>query len=430
MRNETEVQGPYEANWESLDKHPLPEWFDDVKFGLFLHWGPYSAEGCGAHEFMKPELFTADRYDPYEWIQIARDAGMRYITLTTKHGGGYCIFRTPHGKWNSCDSGPKRDLFGEFAEACHNEKMRFLAYYCKDDIFMPPDAPGPVAIKDRELFDKIVAEYDMQWVIDNWPQWLRDNLRAIISQYEPDGFWFDGVHPEYQYTGIAEVMAWMYNNYPEMVIDDRVGCFTQRKLHGDYYTYERGWIKPVHILPHKWDRSCPMIGGAFSYKADLTLEDLASAEEIIWDLIDNVAMGGNYLMGIGPHADGSIPDYYQIRLGEIGDWFKTNGEAIWETRPWIWGYFHEGDNVRYTMSKDEQTVYALLHGWPGSRVSLEYLHSSICVVDDVQMLGVDEKLQFGPTDRGGCVVDMPRQKPSNSHSIYVLKFKVKREEPV
>ena len=417
----------YEPDWASLDRHPLPEWFDDAKFGMFIHWGPYSSEAGGAHEFMKPELLTAARYDPHEWIRIARDAGMRYITFTTKHGGGYMMFDNPHGQWSAVHSGPKRDLFGEFAEACRAEKMRFLAYYCKDDIFMPSGAPGRVKIKDRKRYNEIVKRYDMQWVIDHWVEYLQDNIKTIARKYKPDGFWFDGVHPKYQYTRMQDVVAWLYNRYPDMVLSDRVGQFTQRKVHGDFLTYERGWIRPVHILPKKWERSTTL-GGSWAYKPSLTLDRLQSAEEVIWDVIDNVAKGGNYSLGIGPRADGSIPDYYKIRLAEIGEWFKINGEAVWATRPWIWGYFHEGDRIRYTMSKDGGTVYAIIRGWPGKRLNLEYLHSSVCVVKDVKLLGCDEKIQLGGTKRGGRVVHLPGRK-RGPHNIYVLRFRVKREDP-
>ncbi|MGC9342496.1 MAG: alpha-L-fucosidase [Bacteroidales bacterium] len=426
--NPESTKRSYSAYWNSLDKHPTPEWYDNAKFGLFLHWGPYSAEGCGAHEFMKPALLTADKFDPREWIDLAETAGMRYITLTTKHGGGYCMFDTPHGRWNSVDSGPNRDLFGEFAKACHERGMRFLAYYCKDDIFRPSSIIDRMHIEDSSLFRKVVENYKMQWVIDNWPQWLRDNLRTIVRKYEPDGFWFDGTNLNYQYTGIAEVISWIYNNYPDMALNDRVGSFTQRKVHGDFYTYERGWIRPVHILPHKWDRSTPMLGGGWSYDPDLTIEDLGEPHEILWDLVENVSLGGNYHMGIGPRADGSIPEYYQKRLRQIGRWFDVNGECIHNTRPWTWGYFREGENVRYTMSRDEKTVYAIFRNWPGSTLNLEYLHSSVAVVKEVRMLGVDKALDFGRTSQGGCAIEMPSPRPDIPHDIYVVRCSVTRDQ--
>lgn len=420
-----EIKHSYKPEWDSLDKHPCPEWYDQAKFGLFLHWGPYSAEDGGRHEFMNPDLLTANKYDPNEWIDLAEIAGVRYITLTTKHGGGFCMFDTSRGKWNSVQSGPKRDLFGEFATACHQHGMRFLAYYCKDDIFMP-FKPG-VAIKDQKVFQSVVDTYDMQGVIDNWTQWFRDNLKTIVNKYNPDGFWFDGTNPDYQYTKIAEVIAWMYNKNPDLIIDDRVGSYTQRKVHGDFFTYEREWIKPVHILSHKWERSCPMLGGGWVYDKDLTLGHIAEPKEIIWDLIDIVSLGGNYNMGIGPKADGSIPEYYKIRLKQIGEWMDVNGEAIYGTKPWIWGYYKEGEQVRFTMSRDEKTIYVFCKGYPRSELTLEYLNSNIAVVKSANLLGFDLPLKFHGSKLGGCVFEMPEQKPDLPHDIYVLKLRVDRD---
>ena len=421
-------QGPYRPDWESLDRHPLPEWFDDAKFAMFIHYGPYSSEQCGAHEFMKPECLTGEKYDPRQWVRIAADAGMRYIIFTTKHGGGYAMYDSDHTRWCSVHSGPRRDFFGELVEACREEGMRIFAYYCKGDIFLPTDARTyHFLIKDREKFGRIVEQYGMRSITEHWVEYFHNQIKEICTKYRPDGFWFDGTMLDYNWTRMPELVAWIYNNYPEMVLNDRVGCFSQRKVHGDYWTYERGWIKPVHVLPHKWQRDTSM-GGGCVYDPKLSLADMAPAERVIWDMIDNVSLGGNYGLFVAPRGDGSIPDYYATRLGEIGAWLKINGEGFHDSRPWLWGYYQEGDNVRYTMSKDQRTVYAFLRGWPGSRVTLEYIHSSIAVVGDVRMLGCDETLTWGMGDRGGAVVDMPDRRPAGV-PIYVLKFRVNRDAP-
>ena len=275
-------QGPYRPDWESLDRHPLPEWFDDAKFAMFIHYGPYSSEQCGAHEFMKPECLTGEKYDPRQWVRIAADAGMRYIIFTTKHGGGYAMYDSDHTRWCSVHSGPRRDFFGELVEACREEGMRIFAYYCKGDIFLPTDARTyHFLIKDREKFDRIVEQYGMRSITEHWVEYFHNQIKEICTKYRPDGFWFDGTMLDYNWTRMPELVAWIYNNYPEMVLNDRVGCFSQRKVHGDYWTYERGWIKPVHVLPHKWQRDTSM-GGGCVYDPKLSLADMAPAERVIW----------------------------------------------------------------------------------------------------------------------------------------------------
>jgi len=276
---------PYEPNWKSLDQHLLPNWFDDAKFGLFIHWGPYSSPNSQPyrHEFMKPEELTAEMYNPLQWVEIAKDAGARYITFTTKHGGGYAMYDSKYTKWDAMDSGPCRDLFGELVQACRQNNMPIIAYYCKDDMFLPQNAPvtNPFKIYDKKLYDQIVAEYDMKPIIDNWVEYFHNQIKEILLKYSPDGLWLDGTRLPYQYIRTPELIAWAYNHYPDIIVNDRIGSSSQRKLHGDFLTYERSWLKPVHILPHKWER-CTALGGSWWYNPDINLTKLQSAEEILW----------------------------------------------------------------------------------------------------------------------------------------------------
>ena len=427
MSESSGLMKPYTPDWKSLDSHPLPAWFDQVKYGMFIHWGPYSSEDCGNLEHMNPDCLTAENFHPEEWAQLAVDAGMKYVIFTCKHGGGFAMYKTRFGKWNSVDSGPKRDFFGELMQAYRKAGLRVIAYYCKNDIFMPAEEwpEGKSQITDPVRFSQIVNDYDMQWACDHWPEFMREQIKEICEQYQPDGFWFDGVVPKYQYSGMQEVYAWIYNHYPEMVLNDRVGCFSQRKCHGDYYTYERPWIKPVHILPHKWQAE-RCLAGRWAYEPTLTEEQIEPAEQVLWELLDILALGGNYCLNIAPRADGSIPEYYSKRLLEVGDWLSKHAQAIYATLPWIWGYFAEGENIRYVMSQDEQTIYAFVRNWTDALLDLNYMHSSVCVAREVELLGGGTlEWTWGP--KGSLQVRLPESQSDSKIKISALRIPIERE---
>ncbi len=439
------VGAEYEANWESLDSHPLPQWYDDAKFGMFIHWGPYAADIADiraldekegkpeslktTHEWMRPELLTCENYDPHEWIRIARDAGMRYMVFTTKHGGGFAMYDTDYHKWNSVDSGPQRDLFGEFAQACHEEQMRFLAYYCKPDMFIPPDYQyNPFkshyrkGIKDWDRWHEIVEKYQMQPIIDDWPGYFRNQVRELITKYRPDGIWYDSGTLPVSYLGTQELAAWVYNRYPGFVFNDRFGQGSHRR-HGDFSTYEtygrtpqRAW-PPDRIMDKKWERCITLDKNTWAYNPQTTLEDLMSAELVIHELVKCASQGGNYLLNIGPRADGSIPDYFVQRLGEVGDWMAINGEAIHNTRPWRDGTHKEGD-VRFTTRGD--SLYAICLKWPERVLRLRTVTPDRWPVTSVQMLGCAEPLNFSQRKVTGLAVAIPDEKPCEH--AWVLKL--------
>lgn len=417
----------YTADWESLDSHPLPDWFDHDKYGMFIHWGPYSSDKCEILEHMNPDCLTAENYDPEAWAQLALDAGMKYAILTCKHGGGFAMYNTSFGLWNSVKSGPKRDLFGEFVQACRKVGLRVFAYYCKVDIFMPAEhfLEGKSQVTDEERFKQIVRDYDMQSACDNWPAYMQGQIKEICEQYEPDGIWFDGVVPSYHYSGMNEVYAWIYNRYPDMILNDRVGCFSERKCHGDFYTYERPWIKPVHILPHKWQAE-RHLAGKWTYDPALTEDDIESAQEIAWDMVDTIALGGNHCVNIAPRADGSVPEYYRKRLLEVGTWIETNASAIYGTQPWSWGYCREGDDIRYVMNSANDTVFAFIKECGVGALDLHYMHSSVCVPTKVELIGYGE-LEWCWGLTGSVQVEMPDDVAQSEVNIQVLQMPIVRE---
>jgi alpha-L-fucosidase len=417
------VNTAYAPNWESLDKHPLPKWFDEAKLGLFIHWGPFSSVKSQPirHEYEDPSDLTAEKFNADEWVRIARECGFRYITFTAKHGGGYAMFNTKFGKWNSVASGPRRDFVKELSEACARDKMRLIVYYCKDDMFLPETAPllAPFKISDKSRYEEILSEYEMRSVKADWVNYFQGQIRELASNYAIDGFWLDGVRLPSEYVRTKNLLADLYNSHPDLLVNDRVGTALERKKHGDFLTYERAFLKPVHILPKKWER-CEKLDNEWWYAGEGGLRDIEPSE-LLWEIVDVISLGGNYAVGIGPRPDGTIPEKDVKCLMQLGQWLRTNKEAFYDSIPWAWGYCRQGENVRFTLSRHDNVVYAFLRGWPDKAVVIDRFNDGIGTVNSVELLATGEKLEW---DRKKFEVKLPKR--PEGLGVYVLKFNIER----
>lgn len=339
----------YVPNWESLDKRPVPEWFKDAKFGIFIHWGVYSVPAyCpvgGYAEWYQNGLmngdsarikyhkekygdrsyydlandFKAELFNPDAWAKLFEESGAKYIVLTSKHHDGYCLWPSKDADrdwgfpWNATEVGPKRDLLGDLFKAVRKTSVHAGMYYSLYEWF------NPLWKKDHGLFA-------MQ---HTWPQ-----MKDLINAYQPDVFWTDGdwdASPETWKS--QEFLAWLYNESPvknKIVVNDRWGSGV-RFHHGGIYTPE--YQPDLNFEDHYWEESRGM-GFSYGYNRAEDAWDYNSTQSLVLQLIDKVSRGGNFLLDIGPDADGKIPPIMQERLLEIGDWLKINGEAIYNTVKW------------------------------------------------------------------------------------------------
>ncbi len=364
----------YEANWESIDSRPNPQWFEDAKFGIFIHWGVYSVPAWGpedryaewywhdmqnkdgatwqfhketyGEEFKYQDFvpdFTCELFDPAEWADIFKRSGAKYIVLTSKHHEGYCLWPNDEAwNWNSVDTGPHRDLIGDLIEAVRAEDLRMGFYFSLYEWFNP-------------LFKSDVDRYVDEHML---PQ-----LKDLVQKYEPDVIWPDG---EWNYTSdvwrSTEFLAWLFNesNAPDDVaINDRWGkeC---RNRHGGFATPEYGGIPEGHLIQNGVFEECQGMGHSFGYNRNEGVDNYRSATALLHLLIDNVSRGGNLLLDIGPTADGRIPVIMQQRLVDMGEWLEVNGEAIYGTERWEDA--PDMENVRFTQNGG--ALYAICLEWP------------------------------------------------------------------
>ena len=434
----TAQNATYQPNWKSLNSRPTPAWFDEAKFGIFIHWGVYSVPAYAdphskigetyaewywnhMHNRQGPtwafhvqhygekfqyqdfaDQFKADVYDPNQWADLFARSGARYIVLTSKHHEGFCLWPCPASwNWNAVDVGPHRDLAGDLSKAVVANGIKMGFYYSLYEWY------NPLYVHDTN-----------RYVTDHMIPQMKD----LVEKYHPSLLWTDGEweQPSSVWKS-TEFLAWLFNQSSvrdEIAVNDRWGKET-RETDGGFYTSEyAGFTKAGVALgaAHKWEE-CQGMGKSFGYNRMETVEDYKSAPELVHLLVNTVANGGNLLLDIGPTADGRIPVIMQERLLQIGAWLKLNGDAIYGTRPWRQS--SEG-NVRYTIKGG--LVYAIAEGRPGTELALATPQPASGAT--VTLLGSNQSLKWHASG-GKMLIEIPEaaeQRANSDADTYAFKL--------
>ena len=316
------------------------KWFRDAKYGLFIHWGLYAVPagewkgrrslGLGEWIMFRSQVpvkeyeqlaaqFNPVKYNPDEWVKLAKDAGMKYIVITSKHHDGFAMFGSKASAFNVVDATPyKRDILKQLAEACARQGMRLGFYYSQSQDWHEPGGAGntwdfgPDEKKDYDAYLRGKAE----------PQ-----IKELLTQYGPVALiWFDT--PRMMTEERAKRFTTIVRELqPSTLIDGRLGA------EGDYMTTGDNVIPP-NVQGAAWETPAT-INHTWGYKHyDL---DWKSPGQIAFKLIDIVSKGGNYLLNVGPMADGTIPQQSQDILRTAGRWLQMNGDAVYGAGPTPFG---------------------------------------------------------------------------------------------
>ncbi|MEM3564469.1 MAG: alpha-L-fucosidase [Candidatus Jordarchaeaceae archaeon] len=421
----------YEPSFQSLKKHTVPEWFHDAKLGIFIHWGLYSVPGWAPttgkfqevvaregwegwfsknpyaewyvnsirikgspsyHYHIKTygEDFPYDNFvpvfneavqnwNPNQWANLFKKIGARYVVLTTKHHDGFLLWpsETPNPKKQNYYS--QRDLVGELTRSVLSKGMRMGLYYSGGLDFTFNDT----VIKS---FNDILAAIPQS---PEYAAYANKHWKELIDRYQPSILWNDIGHPAA--ANPNEIFAYYYNKFPEGVVNDRFALLSPPDtVHFDFRTPE--YASFDQIWSQKWE--CTRgLGYSFGYNRNEGPEHIIPLKELVHSLVDIVSKNGNLLLGVGPTADGTIPNLQRKRLLELGQWLQTNGEAIFDTRPWLTaeGTTKEGIALRFTQKKKE--LYVILLERPEKNwITINSLHAVGGTT--VQLLGYDKILDW------------------------------------
>ncbi|WOO41232.1 alpha-L-fucosidase [Rubellicoccus peritrichatus] len=363
-------QGPFSDELRSLEKYSCPEWYENAKFGIFIHWGVYAVPAFnsewyaremyqvgslayehhlkmyGAHkEFGYKDFipdFKAEKFDASEWAGLFKAAGAKFVVPVAEHHDGFAMYQTELNRWNSMDMGPKRDVIGELANAIRAEDMVFglsshraehywffdhgLGYDSGIDDPDYADLYGPI-MKGPSGLHRYQEAHPSKHMLEDWLV----RTCELVDKYQPSLVWFDWWVNNLAFRPyLRKFAAYLYNdgvtnnygaalNYKYDALSPRAAVFD----------IERGQMNEIY--PLFWQNDTAISKSSWGYTENQVYK---TSESIVADLIDVVSKNGALLLNVGPRADGTIPQKDQDILREIGSWLKVNGEAIYDTRPW------------------------------------------------------------------------------------------------
>lgn len=447
----------YQPDWSSLDNRPIPEWFNHAKFGIFIHWGVFSVpawrkvsnslfgsyaewyyasvygkyrnndddfhERIYGKDFRYRDFvhnFNAELFNPEEWSELFQDAGAKYVVLTSKHHDGFCLWPTKneHKKnWNSGDVGPKRDLLGEIAQAVRDKGLKMGIYYSiidwETNWSHRPEGGYFVPEKDRLAFGIQEACYPDEILI---PQ-----LKELVNNYQPCLIFSDGGEWDLseEYSQTKEFLSWLYNHAPnkdEVLVNDRF--FKEMPgNHGDYFSTEYN-DKEGFGHHHPWEESRG-IGKSYGFNRAEQLEDYCTSPDLIRQLVEIVSKGGNFLLNVGPTADGRIPTLQQERLRDIGRWMRVNGEAIYESR--VCNTLMVEKDACFFTSRDEFD-YLISMKWLAEAVEIKIADDRVPVACTLLCQG--ETLNIPFSLNGNTLIIHPVQYQFDKGLEYAFTYKI------
>ncbi len=400
------------------------EWFRDAKFGMFIHWGIYAVPagfykdkaigGIGEWIMKNGKIpvaeyrafakdFNPTAYNPEAWAELAKDAGMKYMVITSKHHDGFTLFPSAASDWNIEQSTPyKKDLIAPLAEAARKNGLKFGLYYSQSQDWTHPGG-SKMGMKEGEGWDDAhKGSYD-----DYLKKIAVPQTKEILDRYKPDIIWWDT--PVWMTPERAQPLADLVARYPMMITNNRLGG----GFKGDTETPEQH-IPATGFKGRDWE-TCMTLNNTWGYKSNDN--NWKSTETLIRNLVDIVSKGGNYLLNIGPKADGTIPQETIDRLHEVGKWMKVNSEAIYGTTASPFTRLTWGRATK-KVTPGGTTLYLHVFEWPkdGKLVvpGLKTMPKSAVV------LATGEKV----TATGGedITLSLPANAPDDIASVLKLEF--------
>ncbi len=392
------------------------KWFEDSRFGLFVHWGVYSVLGDGEwvmnqqklsiEEYEKlPSFFNPIDFNPKDWVKMVKDAGMKYITITSRHHDGFSMFKTYQNKYNIVDSTPYgKDVLKMLADECHKQGIKIFFYYSTldwhNDDYFPRGRTG----------NDIEGRGEGDW--NNYISFMKAQLTELLTNYGPiGGIWFDGHWDQKEWDPATkkygkDMVDWHYEDIYNLIHSIQPTCLIGNNHHlapipgEDFQMFERdlpgqnttGWGSSKEDIGDLPKEICETINGSWGF--NLRDRKHKTSKELIHYLVKAAGYGSNLLLNVGPMPNGKIQPTHIKSLMELGNWLELYGETIYETRQ---GPLNPNVNYVSTQKKNkvyvhflnsEQTNYEFNGIKNGAIKSIKYFNSNL----DVDYSHSDDKL--------------------------------------
>lgn len=479
----SQISGPelksktkYDATWSSLTKHPYPKWFQDAKFGIYFHWGVYSVPAYGSEWYSrwmyidtliwgtqfydyhvktygKPDkfgykdfipMFKGEKFNADEWADLFKRSGAKFAGPVAEHADGFSMWDSQLNEWNAKKMGPKRDIVGELEAAIREKGMKFITtfhhqwawgWYPAWDTLTDCSNPqysglyGPKVTAGAFNYKNPDPPPSLEW-LHLW----KNKTIEVINKYKPDMVWFDSRLAIIPDSIMRNLLAYYYNKgldwKQEVSMTYKVGELPPNSAILDL---EKGALPDIEEYPWLTDASIDDISWCYNLNPRYK-----TAQQLINYLITIVSKNGQLLLNIPPKPDGTIPEEVKLTLLDMGKWLSVNGEAIYNTRPWIrfgegptvdgQGDFNDNlpaytpEDIRFTTNGE--VIYAIQMAIPADRkMRITSLPGDQFTIRSIELLGGRKKLKF-TQDSNGTMVELPEKLPSEyavSLRITVLK---------
>ena len=389
--------------------------FMDQRFGMFIHWGPVTLRGTEigwsrGHEVPTEEYdnlykeFNPVLFDADAWVKTAKDAGMKYLTITSKHHDGFCLWPTKFSDYNIMNSAYKKDIVGELANSCKKYGIKFCVYFTVLDWH---DPNYPIGITDSKNL-KPTAN------MDKFVNTMKNELQEIVTRYHPymllfDGNWESPWKNEYA----ADVYTFLKKLDPNVIINNRLGASANHpsltpETIGDYATPEQK-IGELNIK-NPWE-TCMTICNQWAWKPNDSMKTL---KQCIQTLAKTAGGNGNLLFNVGPMLDGRMEMRQVKRLKEMGDWLKIYGESIYGTKG---GPFKP--NEIFAATRKGNKLYIHVFENKTSALTLPALDK---VKAKQAYLLTGDKINYSQDAAGAITLQLPAQLPDPNDSVIVLEL--------
>jgi len=388
-------------------------WWREARFGMFIHWGAYAVPADGEWYMTNAKVPVADyeryatelnpvKFDADKIAATAEAAGQKYLVITSKHHDGFCMFKTKTTLYNIVDVSPwHQDPLAAVSAACEKHHVRFCCYYSIMD-WHSPFQTGKQAYGDHPVYNPTSFRSPEDKIA--YVAYMKAQLKELITQYHPGLIWFDGQWMKgWTKEDGRDLLTYLYDLDPHLIVNDRASGG------GDYGTPEQ--TIPANGTGKDWE-TCMTINGSWGVRTKDT--KFKSTQTLLHNLIDIASKGGNYLLNVGPTAEGEIPQPEVDRLLEMGQWLKINGDAIYGskaspfTQKFDWG----------RCTRKGNTLYLMVFDWPkDTKLSIPLATP----VSKVYLLSDPSKPLTTSVEDAALTISLPAEAPDKIASVIAVE---------